>query len=92
VTPAAAEALARDGLLWLAERPELLGRFLAETGCGPADLRAGAEDPGFLGALLDFLLGDEARLVAFAADLGLDPALPARARSALPGGDLPHWT
>jgi hypothetical protein len=89
---AAAEALARDALLWLAGRPEALGRFLAETGAGPQDLRAGARDPGFLGFVLDFLLADEALLLAFAADEGIDPAQPARARAALPGGALPNWT
>jgi hypothetical protein len=78
VSPLTAEALARDGLLWLVNSPELAGRFLAETGAGPADLRAGAGDPAFLGALLDFLLADEARLVAFATEVGIDPAEPAR--------------
>jgi hypothetical protein len=92
VSPLTAEAIAHDGLLWLVNSPELAGRFLAETGAGPADLRAGAGDPAFLGALLDFLLADEARLVAFATEVGIDPAEPARARAALPGGDLPHWT
>ena len=92
MTPAAAEEVARDALIWLAGRPEALGRFLAASGAGPADLRAGVGDPALLGAVLDFLLADEALLRVFAAELGLDPGLPARARAALPGGDLPHWT
>jgi hypothetical protein len=92
MTPEAAADLARDALVWLSARPDVLGRFLAETGAGPDDLRVGLRDPALLGALLDFLLADEALLRAFAADAELDPAAPARARAALPGGDLPHWT
>lgn len=92
MTPAAAEALARDGLYWLATRPDDLARFLAETGADPQGILAGLGDPGVLGAVLDFLLADEARLLAFAGAHGLDPALGARARAALAGGDLPHWT
>lgn len=92
MTPSAAADLAREGLLWMAERPEALGRFLADTGASPSDLRNQAQDPGLLGAVLDFLLADEALLVAFAGAIGIDPAVPGRARAALPGGDLPRWT
>lgn len=87
-----AEALAIRALGWMAVDPELTGRFLAATGAGPAELRARARDPEFLGFVLDFLLGDEAALVAFAAAEGIAPEAPLRARAALPGGDLPHWT
>jgi hypothetical protein len=92
VTPAAAADLGRDALIWLASRPEALGRFLASSGAGPAEIRARAADPEFLGFVLDFLLSDEALLRDFATGLGLDPTAPARARAALPGGDVIHWT
>ena len=87
-----AEALAVQALVWMAGDAELVGRFLAATGAGPADLRARAAEPEFLGFVLDFLLSDEAALVAFAAAENIRPELPMRARPALPGGELPHWT
>ncbi|HUS52486.1 MAG TPA: DUF3572 domain-containing protein [Thermohalobaculum sp.] len=87
-----AEALAVQALAWMAGDPELIGRFLAATGAGPADLRVRAAEPEFLGFVLDFLLSDEAALVAFAAAANIRPDLPMRARVALPGGDLPNWT
>ena len=87
-----AEALAVQALVWMAGDADLVGRFLAVTGAGPADLRARAAEPEFLGFVLDFLLADEAALVAFAAVENIPPALPMRARAALPGGELPNWT
>ena len=87
-----AEALAVQALVWMAGDAELVGRFLAATGAGPADLRARAAEPEFLGFVLDFLLADEAALVAFARAEQIRPEQPMRARAALPGGALPHWT
>jgi hypothetical protein len=87
-----AEALAVQALAWMAGDPDLIGRFLAVSGAGPADLRSRASEPEFLGFVLDFLLADEAALLAFAAAENIRPELPMRARAALPGGDLPNWT
>ena len=87
-----AEALAVQALVWMAGDADLVGRFLAATGAGPADVRARAAEPEFLGFVLDFLLSDEAALVAFALAENIRPELPMRARAALPGGELPHWT
>jgi hypothetical protein len=90
--PAAAADLARDALLWLLGRPDDLGAFMGASGLDLADLRARAGEPEFLGFVLDFLLADEALLGAFAAEAGLPPDAPRRARLALPGGDVPEWT
>ena len=87
-----AETLALGALTWLAGHDELLPVFLGATGAGEADLRAGAADPEFLGALLDFLLLDDAWVTEFAGGAGLPAERVAEARRALPGGDLPHWT
>ena len=87
-----AEALAVQALAWMAGDAELIGRFLAAAGAGPAELRARAAEPEFLGFVLDYLLSDEAALIAFATAENIPPALPMRARAALPGGDLPNWT
>jgi hypothetical protein len=92
LSPEAAELLGLQALGWIAGQPELAGRLLAAAGASPDDLRDRAGDPEFLGFVLDFLLGDEAALLAFAADAGVAPDRPLRARVALPGGALPHWT
>jgi len=89
---AEAEALALSALGWIAADADLTGGFLAATGAGPAELRARAGDPEFLGFVLDYLLADEAVLLAFAEAEGISPDRPLRARAALPGGDLPNWT
>lgn len=88
----AAGSIAQDALIWLAGQPELLGRFLAASGAGPDDLRRQADDPEFLGFVLDFLLGSDDQVRAFAAAAGIAPDAPMRARAALPGGAVPDWT
>lgn len=87
-----AETLALQALAWLLADPERSGQFLAATGADAGDLTRLVAEPLFLGAVLDFLLTDERALLAFAAEAGIAPDLPMRARAALPGGDLPHWT
>lgn len=74
-------ALALSGLAFLAGDGERLGRFLVETGVGPAELRARADDPALLAAVLDHLLRDESLLLVFATETGLAPEsiLPAHA-------------
>jgi len=85
-------ALGEAALLWLAERPELLEGFMAASGAGVADLRAGARDPEFLGFILDFILQSDEWVIAFASHAEVSPDRPARARAALPGGYAPDWT
>lgn len=77
------------GLSYLAAEPERIGRFLAITGLGPENVRAVARDPSFLPALLDYLLGNESDLIAFAGEMNLDPARVRAARDLLapPAGD-----
>ncbi|MEM7270417.1 MAG: DUF3572 domain-containing protein [Pseudomonadota bacterium] len=89
---AAAEALAVQALVWIAERDEICSSFLGATGAAADDLRQRAGDPEFLGFVLDFLLSDEESLLTFCDDVKLRPEQPMRARAALPGGDLPNWT
>jgi hypothetical protein len=87
-----AESVALQALAWLATNDELLPLFLASSGAGLEDLRAGASDPAFLASVLDFLLMDDAWVLAFCREAGLEPMLPMQARQALPGGGLVHWT
>lgn len=78
-----AATLALQGLSFLAADPERLGRFLALTGCGPADLRVLAARPSFQASVLDHLMGDESLLLVFAAEVGIAPEMIAPAHALL---------
>ena len=92
MTPDRAQTIALQALGWLVGNDDLCPTFLGSTGSSVDDLRARASDPEFLGFVLDFLLSDEAALLAFCDESGVAPDRPMRARAALPGGALPHWT
>jgi len=87
-----AEFLAIRALGHVAADEDLIGDFMALTGLSPDELRARAGEPEFLGAVLDFLMADEARLLAFCEASSIAPHLPGQARRALPGGEAVHWT
>ncbi|MDZ4735072.1 MAG: DUF3572 domain-containing protein [Rhodospirillaceae bacterium] len=87
-TPADAETLALIALAHVASDDDLLPRFLALSGLDLDDLRARAQDPVMLGAVLDFLLAHEPDLIAFAEAQEIAPAAIARARRALPGATV----
>ena len=82
----AAETLALKALAFLAGDSEHLGRFLALSGLHLEDLRERVDDPLLLAAVLDFLLGDDKRLSAFAESEGMETKIVHAARRALPGG------
>lgn len=88
----AAETLALRALGWIAGQDDVLAGFMAASGIGPQDLGAAAGQAEFLGAVLDYVLGDEDRLVAFCDAAGLDYGAPMAARRALPGGREVNWT
>lgn len=87
-----AEFIAVKALGWLAAHDELLPVFLGASGATLGDLRSGASDPVFLGAVLDFLMMDDTWVVAFCAAEHLSNDVPMRARQALPGGAQMNWT
>ena len=87
-----AETVAVQALGWIAGQEEALGAFLGAAGCAPEDLRIRAAEPEFLGFVLDFLLQDEAALMAFCDDAGMAYETPMQARVSLPGGEQTHWT
>lgn len=87
-----AEILALQALEWVARQEEVVNAFLGGSGLSPSDLARVGEDPVLMASVLDFLLEDEARLLAFCADTGMAPTAPMAARVHLPGGDVPHWT
>ena len=82
-SPDSARSLAVSALAFIAADPDRLSQFLGITGLGPDNLRTAASDPAFLGSVLDYLVADEALLIAFAADAGLKPEAVARAHDAL---------
>jgi len=75
--------LGLDGLAFLAEDGPRLERFLALTGISPDNLRALADRPETLLAVLDHLAGDESLLLVFAASRGIAPETVGRARTVL---------
>jgi hypothetical protein len=79
-----AEALAIAAFSFIAAEPERLAGFLEITGLTAETVRAAAGSPGFLPAVLDHLIGNEALLVEFAAEHGADPAAVSAARALMP--------
>lgn len=82
---AEAAAMAQQAVIFLSQDEELLGRFLALSGIGPAEIRGRIGDPAFLAGVMDFLLAHEPSVLAFASWAEIDPAVPAQARAMLPG-------
>lgn len=82
----------QDALIWLSGRPEAMAGFLASSGLAPDDLRDRVGDPEFIGFVIEFVMSSDEMVLDFAAESGLDPTAPGRARAALPGGGLHNWT
>lgn len=87
-----AETLALEALTWLVGNDEVLPVFLGSTGVSEADVRQSANDPEFLGSVLDFILMDDSWVIAFCTQCNRDFSDPMRARAALPGGAQVNWT
>lgn len=79
----AAEAVAVQALGFLAAEPDRLERFLALAGIDAGAIRDAAGQPGFLAAVMDYLMSDEPLLLAFAANENLKPEAVVRAAHAL---------
>ena len=87
-----AETIALQALAWLIGNDELLPVFLGSTGTSEADVRTRAQDPEFLGSVLDFLMMDDAWVIGFCDHLSIPYERIMQARAALPGGEQVHWT
>ncbi len=79
-------------LAFLASDPEAMGAFLGQCGADIDTVRDRANDPEFLGFVLDHLMTEDESVIAFAAAEGIDPLEVIHARTLLPGGDTPDWT
>lgn len=87
-----AETIALRSLAWLVGNEDLLPVFLGSSGMSEGDLRAAAHDPEFLGAVLDFILMDDAWVVACCDTHNIAYEQLSQARQSLPGGEQIHWT
>lgn len=92
ITNERAEILAIQALSWLIEDEELLMPFLAQTGCDLDQFKAGASDPDFLGAVLDFILTQDVWVLSCANEIGCKAEEIVEARHSLSGGQIPEWT
>ena len=84
--PEQAEILAAQALAWLADNDDLMLVFLGATGADGGSLREQANAPEFLGSVLDFLVMDDAGVIAFCDANARPYDSLMRARQALPGG------
>ena len=91
-TQESAETLALRALGWLAGNEDLLPVFLGATGASEAEVKSQAADPVFLGAMLDFLMMDDAWVIAMCDQLRVPYDHVMQARQALPGGEQVNWT
>jgi len=92
VAPEYAETVALRALAWLMAEDDQRGAFINLSGLSPDDLRARAGTSEILLAVVDFVLGDDARVVAFCDSAGLRYDALMSVRSALPGGAEYNWT
>ncbi|MFQ6552574.1 DUF3572 domain-containing protein [Aestuariibius insulae] len=92
LAPERAETIALQALAWLVGHDDLRDVFLGATGLSEANLRSRAQDPDLLISTLDFLMMDDAWVMAFCDAHGLAYIDPHSARQSLPGGAQHHWT
>ena len=88
---ATAEDIAARAFGFLAEDRVRITRFLSLTGIGPEALPALAGERAFLAGVLDHLMGDDALILTFCANAGIEPRDVLRAHRALTGrgGETP---
>lgn len=87
-----AQQVAITAIAWLAGNEDLLPVFMGSTGADEAAFRTGLGNPDFQASVLDFILMDDAWVLACCEAQGLATDLPMRARAALPGGEQVNWT
>ncbi len=84
-----AVAVGIKAVVFLADNPDLMQRFLDLSGLDVAQLRQELQRPASFVGLLDFILDHEPTLDAFAAHGGLRPEDVAAARARLGGPHMP---
>jgi hypothetical protein len=91
-SPETAERVALKAAVWLAQNDELLPVFMGATGSDEASFRTSLGTPEFQASVLDFLMMDDAWVIAFCDTEGLPYDSPMQARAILPGAEQVHWT
>jgi len=79
-------------LTYVVARDPLTQALMTTTGIGADDIRGQAQDPAFLGAVVDFLLARETDLLDFCAEEHYKPDSIVRLRAEMPGGLADVWT
>ena len=87
-----AEQIALKAMVWLAGNEELLPVFMGSTGADEAAFRAGIANAEFQSSVLDFIMMDDAWVIAFCDSEGIPYDRLMQARAALPGGQQVNWT
>lgn len=87
-----AEQIAVKAIVWLAGNDELLPVFMGSTGADEATFREGLVLPEFQASVLDFIMMDDAWVIAFCDSHAVPYDRIMQARAALPGGEQIHWT
>ncbi|WP_022712319.1 DUF3572 domain-containing protein [Pseudochrobactrum sp. AO18b] len=82
-----AENLAIEALVFLAQQPDLMNRFLSLTGIEVSSIREAAGEPAFLTGVLQFYLAHEPTLMQFCEATGHVPESMNQALRFLPNGD-----
>lgn len=84
--------MALQALVWLLQADDHREVFLSSSGLSPDTLRQRASEPDILLAVIDFVLGDDRRVMGFCDAAGLPYTAPMAVRAALPGGADYSWT
>ena len=92
MTPEVAETYALKVLGWLVGEEEILPIFMGSSGSSAADIKERAQDADFLIAVLDFVMMDDAWVLAACQACTLEPEAMQIARQMLPGGGMVNWT
>jgi hypothetical protein len=87
-----AETEALTMLTWLAGQEDVFTAFLAASGATVADIATKAGQPAFLASVVDFLMTEDAHVIAWATATGRKPESAMQIRAGLPGGDSWNWT
>ena len=92
MTPEVAETYALKVLGWLVGEEEILPILMGSSGSSAADIKERAQDADFLIAVLDFVMMDDAWVLACCQACALEPEAMQIARQSLPGGGMVNWT
>ena len=92
MSPKNAQNIAAYSVEWIVLNQEVLEQFLNISGCNASDLQFLIESDEFQVHVLEFLMTQDAWIIAFCDTFDIPYGDIARARAVLPGGDVPHWS